>query len=103
ILQLAHVAGPAVRAQARERRVRELDAGSPGGLAARDEVFDEIGQIVDALAQRGHADRKHVEPEEQILAELALRDALLEVAMRSREDADVRAARLVAADALEDA
>ena len=54
-----------------------------------------------ALAQRGQADRHDVEPVEEVLAERALRDELLQIAVRRRDEAHVDADRLDAADALE--
>ena len=54
-----------------------------------------------ALAQRRHLEGDDVEPVVEVLAELPLRDHLLEVAVGRRDDADVDVDRLVAADALE--
>ena len=65
-----------------------------------DEVLDQERQILETLAQRRHLDRKHVEAVEQVLAERALEDRVLEVAMRGRDDAHVAAHAAVAADAL---
>src|SRR5690606_2784108 len=62
---------------------------------------EEIGQILDPLAQRRHANREHVQPKVEILAKLLLRDAGGEIAMARREYPHVDAPRLMAADALE--
>src|SRR5262249_14103705 len=53
------------------------------------------------LAKRGQADRHHVEAVEEVFAEGALRDELLQIAVRRGDEADVDAHRLDAADALE--
>ena len=102
VLDLAHVARPVVLAQllhavgceARRRHAhlaREL----------RDEVVRERPEVVEAIAQRRQVDREHVEPVVEVLAELALLDHLLEVAVRRRHEANVDLHGLVAADALE--
>ena len=49
----------------------------------------------------GHADREHVEPEEEVGAELPLANRLLQVPVGGRHDARVRPQRLAAAHALE--
>ena len=103
ILQLAHVAGPRVGRETIEGRLRERDRRPAVGFAAPHEIVDQRGQVVAALAQRRHDDRKHVEPEKQILAEFARAGARLEIAMSGRENADVGTALLAAADALENA
>ena len=58
-------------------------------------------QVVEPIAQRRQVDREDVEPVVEVLAELALRDQRLEVAVGGRDDADVDLDRLGAADALE--
>ena len=75
--------------------------GRPAATPRWIEIGDQPRKIVEAFAQRRHADRKDVQPEEQILAKLAAADARLEIAMGRGEDADVDAARLDAADTLE--
>ena len=54
-----------------------------------------------ALAQRRHLDGDHGEAVEEVLAEAALGDLLLQVLVRGGEHADVDAERLLAAHALE--
>ena len=54
-----------------------------------------------ALAERRELQGDDVEAVVEVLAEVALRDALLEVAVRGGDDAHVDLERLVAADALE--
>ena len=53
------------------------------------------------LAQRRHADRHDAQPIEEILAEPAVGDELVEAAVGRGDDADGDADRLLAADALE--
>src|SRR5205807_8368058 len=54
-----------------------------------------------ALGQRREVNLDRVEAEEEVLAEAARGDLLLEVGVRRRDDAHVRAPRLRRADALE--
>src|SRR6185503_19681790 len=69
VLELADVARPAVRLEARERlggdlrRVAHLAAGEAlGGAApAREDVRREVADVLLALAQRWHLDRDHRE------------------------------------------
>jgi hypothetical protein len=103
VLELAYIAGPRVRGEAVERGLREGDRRTAFGFAAPHEIADERRKIVEALAQRRNGDRKHVESEEEVLAELAGGRACLEIAMRGRENTHVGAALLAAADALEGA
>ena len=57
--------------------------------------------VLAPLAQRGHADRHDAQAIEEILAELAVGDQLVETAVGRRDDADRDANRLLAADALQ--
>ena len=61
---------------------------------------DEHGQVLEPIAQRRQIDRKHVEPVIEILAELAVLDHLLEVAVRRAHQAYIDLDRLGSADAL---
>src|SRR6185436_21086823 len=54
-----------------------------------------------ALAQRRQAQADDVEAMEQVLAERARLDPLLEILVRRRDDANVALHRVVAADAIE--
>ncbi len=66
-----------------------------------EEVLDEERDVARALAQRRQADRHDVEAVEEVFAERAGGDELLEVAVGRRDEAHVDADRLDAADALE--
>ena len=64
-------------------------------------MLDEQRRVAGALTERREADRDDVESVEEILAERALRDQLLQIAVRRCDEADVDAHRLDPADALE--
>src|SRR5438445_474305 len=79
VLQLAHVAGPHIAAQLALRVGREPpDPLVEGRVVLGEEVAGEGQDVVAALAQgkKGHGD--HVEPVEEVLAEAALLDELLQ-------------------------
>ena len=75
-----------------------LFAGSPSFSHQSEEVADEIGDVLAALAERRQADRHHVEAEEQVLAEQALVDQDAEVLVGGGDDADVGLDRRSTAD-----
>src|SRR5262249_27496153 len=84
ILQFAHIPGPRVLSEPRERlrgdaedRLADLAGGEPH------EVLDERPQISLALAQRRHLEREDGESIEEVAAETALCDRLSEIAVRS--------------------
>ncbi len=52
-----------------------------------------MGNLLAPLAQRRHVDANDAEPVVQVFAELALRDALLEIRVGRRDDPDVHALR----------
>ena len=64
-------------------------------------VLGQERDVLGPLPQRRHPDREHVEPEEQIRAELALADRFLQVPVGGRHDTGVRPQRLAAAHPLE--
>ena len=72
-------------------------------LGARREVVDQRRDVFAALAQRRHVNVNDAQPVEQVLAELARGDALGQVAVRRRDDADVHVMRapIVRADRLD--
>src|SRR3954468_23074358 len=74
VLELAYVARPAVLLHPLQRQRVELLRRQSVLLGQREEMTDEIGQILDALAQRRQPQRHDVETEEQIFAEQALLD-----------------------------
>ena len=57
-----------------KRSLIELFGRQPFALDQGEEVPDQIGHVLDALAQRWHAQRHDVEREEQILTEQPLLD-----------------------------
>jgi len=67
----------------------------------REEVLDEQRDVRPALAERRQTHRNHVQAVEQICAERAVRDQLLQVAIGGRDEANVDVDRLDSADALE--
>src|SRR5690606_12841385 len=65
-----------------------------------EEVVRELHDVVAALAQRGHVDRKNAEPIVEVLAESPRGDLLLEVSVRCRDDPHVDRMRAIVAHAL---
>ena len=57
-----------------------------------------MGNLLAPIAQRRHVDPDHAQAVEEILAELAVGHALLEVGVGRRDDADVDALRARVAD-----
>ena len=90
-LQLAHVARPVVALQAVERGRRETACGASPCCAAScvHEVLHQLRDVLAARAQRRHVDRHHVEPVEQVLAEPARGDLVLERLVGRGDDAHV--------------
>jgi hypothetical protein len=102
--QLAQVARPGVLAQAGEAGVGDAQGAATGPLGLLGEHGGaQEGEVVEALAQRGEAQREHVEAVVEIFAEAALGDRAGEVDVGGGEDADVDADGPVAADGLEGA
>src|SRR5688572_10152200 len=90
ILQLAHVARPAVGAELikrgwrqHERRLRQIPT------EALDEITGEDWDVTLARAERRNGDREHRETKVQVLAKLARRDAGLEVPVGGGDDPGV--------------
>jgi hypothetical protein len=67
----------------------------------RDEVPDELRNVRRPFPKRRQVDREHVQPVEQVGAELPRLHQLLERAVRRRDDPDVGPDHLRAPDALE--
>src|SRR5262249_55708071 len=69
----------------------------PGGWlseldrVAREEMLRDERDVVAALAERRHAQREHLEPIIEVLAEATLRELILHVPVRRRDDAHVDA------------
>ncbi len=73
----------------------------PGRREPGEEVLAQERDVLAALAQGRRRDRHDVEPEVEILAELALLDLAAQILAGRRDDAQVDLDRLVAADAAE--
>src|SRR5581483_1430583 len=102
VSELADVAGPVVREERILGRLRERER-RPARLL-REEAEEAPGErqdVLPPLAQRRHRDLDDVQAIEEVLAESSGRDVALEVAVRGREDAHVRAPRAGLADPLE--
>src|SRR6185369_2501103 len=102
VLELADVSRPRVGPQARGRpgvEGRKTLAGARGELSG--EPLGEEDDVVPPFAQRGHGERKHAQPVEEVLPELSLGHGAAEVAVRRGDDPDVHAARPRAAHRLE--
>src|SRR6201996_1144878 len=76
----------------------ELLRRQPVLFSEREEMPDEIGQILDALAERRQSQRHHVEAEEQVFAEQPLLDQDTQILVRGSDDAHVGLDRSAAAD-----
>ena len=99
VRQLAHVARPVIALEAIDGRRRERLRRVAALVELREEVLREELDIVAALAQRRHVQRKHLQPVEQVLAQPAGRHCVVRIAVRRGEDAHVRLDRAVGADA----
>ena len=64
-------------------------------------VIQQLRDVLAPLAQRRHVDADHVQPVQQVLAELALAHALVEILVSRRDHAHVDAHRDLSADAIE--
>ena len=99
VLQLAHVARPAIAlAAAPSPPASSVLSGSPSPRRRARKWRDQRRNVVEPLAQRRQADRHDVEAVEQILAEQALADQLAQVAVGGGDDADIGADRRAPAD-----
>ena len=102
VLQLSHIPGPGVRQQRLHRLRRDahgMAAGARGEEAQ--EVGRQEGDVLAAIAERGHLDRDDVETVIQILPERAHPDELGRVLVGGGEGADVRLQVLGAPDPAE--
>src|SRR6266851_5200296 len=68
---------------------------------ALDQVFDEQRNVIHAFPQRGHLDRKYIQPVKEILTECACRHGRLQVAIRGGQYPDIHGNRLAAPDAFQ--
>ena len=100
VRQLAHVARELVAREHLEHLGRDARGGAAEALGvARDEVLDEQRDVPAPLAQRRHAHRHDLQAEEQVLAEAARGDLVLEIAVGRGDDAHVDLDGLGRADA----
>ena len=95
VAKLTHVAGPFEGTEFGERLRRGLPHGQaiPRCELLREE-FDELGNILDPLAERRHPQVDHVEPVVEIFAEGALLDLGLQIAVGCSHDLHVDRHRL---------
>src|SRR5215813_8985654 len=102
VAQLAHVTRPVVGEKVREG-LHGHRLGPPPvlGREERDEVLHEGGNVFLAPPERWHLDGDDVEPVEEVLAEAARRDLLLEVRVRGGDHAHVHAQGFLAPHPLE--
>ena len=92
VFQLAHVAGPVVACKQRQRLRRDsADIAACLGGETRRESAREIGDVLAPRAQGRNADRKDVEPIEQVLAELSAFHEFDQILVRRRDQSDVNA------------
>src|SRR5437016_8552570 len=90
VRQLAHVAGPVIGAQPRERLL-----GDPGHRLAAltrrapHQVIDEQRNVLAPLAQRRELERHHLQAIVEVLAEAPLLDGSRQLAVGRRDDAHV--------------
>ena len=98
VFEFADVAGPVIGKHGAEDVVGEFDGD--GGLAfdAGEEVMGEFGDVLFALAERGHTQADDVEAEVEVAAEFALSDHGGEVGVGGGEYAGVDRDGVIAAD-----
>jgi hypothetical protein len=102
VLELSHVARPCIGLEQRERAWVDPADHLAGLLGiAIDEVLRQQADIRRPLAQRRHADRKHVDAVVEVAAERPRGNRRLEVAVGRGDDAHVGANRGRSADPLE--
>ena len=100
ILQFANVAQPRLLLQVVHRYGRDpSDALVHGQRELADEVVDEHGDVLAAVAQRRQFDAEDVEPVKKVGAELAFLDQFFEVLVGGGDAAEVHVDDLVAANA----
>src|SRR5690606_9632112 len=97
VAKFADIARPVVTHQQRERRL--VKAAFSLRMHPALKVADKRRNILDAVGKAGNLQHDDPQTEEQIFAKLALGDCSAEVLVCRRNDADIDAARLAAADA----
>lgn len=99
VAQLAHVAGPRVRAQRLHCLHRQTLARAVPCVQPVDDLQRDVADVVPALPQRGHVQRDRRDPVEEILAQPAAAHGLHGVVMGGGDDPHVERNRFVTADA----
>ena len=94
VLELADVARPFIG----EQRFHRLCRHDMTTAVSSQEVFDQVGDIVGAIAQRRQAKRDHIQTEVQVPAKGSLLHFGCEIAVRRRDDAEVRFSQLRGTD-----
>ena len=89
ILELADIARPVIALEPLDGRRLEALRRQTLLLGDAEEMAHEVGNVLEPLAQRRQPQRHDVQPVEQILAEQALVDLLLQVAIGGGDDADI--------------
>src|SRR5262249_22324834 len=91
VLQLSNVARPGVRAQAPQRRLRDLlDAPADARRELGHQEVDQQRQVFPAFAEGRQVDREDAEAVVEVLAEGAVADGPEQVAVGGGQDAHVR-------------
>ena len=102
VLHLADVARPVIADEHVDRgRGDALDALAVLVRELLEEVVGQQQEVGLPIAQRRHEDREHVQPVVQVLAERAVRERLLHVLVRRRDEPDVHLDGFGPAHALE--
>ena len=100
--ELAHVAGPAVLDEPRLRfRVEPLGLDAQLVRCALEVMIEQLRDIFTPRAQRRQLDADDVQPVIEVLAELAVAHALLEIPVRRGDHAHIDPQRRLAADPVE--
>src|SRR5262249_19665165 len=99
VLELADIARPGVALEHRARLgIDAVDRLALFSRESRDEMADELRQVLEPLAQRRHPDRKDVEPVIEVLAETTLVDEADQVLTGRGHQVDVNRAILQSAE-----
>src|SRR5262249_24555214 len=102
ILQFANIAGPLVCLQQLHGSLLNIfNLFSRLARVPLGEIFHEQWNICFALTQRGHVDGKHIEPIKKVTAEGARADCLLQITIRSGDNAEICSDGLGSSDPFE--
>ncbi len=99
VLEFADIAGPGMGAEGVEGALGDAAGLTGAGVdLVAEEMGDQHGDVVLAFAEGGHGDGDDVEAVEEVFAEAAVPDELVEVFVGGGEDADVDVDGEVVAD-----